>query len=432
MVQYAQKECYDCLGMFPGNQMVRISETRETGSSYQVEDTFDASKHRIHRREKDLLICRGCLWRRRRKLAIWIGLLLAAISGLILYLYNLPPPIGKLHMDDVASLEGNGANQNMPVSELSARTGKDDEWKEQRKVDLMSDMETFSVSRHFPGKLTRILGIIGCVRKEKLYYQFKTFDAQGAPVSMLGEPDLAIAVLAKNGLAGMGPVIKYAARADDQPAKTGYVLNPKYPHVFTISAGLTGVKASDLGNATIIHVRLPLQTGDETIEIDQTDPAVSRVLTECGFGQTTLANESAKDADLFAEVPTTRAAISPALIDMGYESDSLKPGNVVLDTFDFSTVGSSVQVEWLGKILSRNDQGISVGLKLAQPQMWYYAVVHHGCKSSTDFRWEKFWNADPDAVEGEVAIGAGAAKRAKQESADDIGPLIYAALCPRP
>ena len=157
----------------------------------------------------------------------------------------------------------------------------DEEWKEEQEVDPMTDAVIHSARRHYQGQISRISVAAKCVNHQKLFYQIKTFDAQGAPVSMLSEPDAAMAVLVKNGIPAFGPVIKYAVRMDGQKARTGYYINPKYGHVLTIGGSMASVDASKMATASQLLIRLPTEGGDETITVNQTVPGIFNVVSDC-------------------------------------------------------------------------------------------------------------------------------------------------------
>lgn len=157
----------------------------------------------------------------------------------------------------------------------------DEEWKEEQEVDPMTDAVVHSARRHYQGEFSRISFAAKCVNHQKLYYQIKTFDAQGVPVSMLSEPDGAMAVFVKNGIPAFGPVIRYSVRIDSQKARTGYYMNPKYGHVLTIGGSLASVDASKMATASQLLIRLPTEGGDETIMVDQTAPGIFNVVSDC-------------------------------------------------------------------------------------------------------------------------------------------------------
>lgn len=157
----------------------------------------------------------------------------------------------------------------------------DEEWKEEQGVDPMTDAVIHSARRHYQGQRNRISVAAKCVNHQKLYYQIKTFDAQGDPVSMLTEPDAAMAILVKNGIPAFGPVIKYAVRMDSQKAQTGYYINPKYGHVLTIGGSLASVDTSKMATASQLLIRLPTEGGYETITVDQGVPGIFNVVSDC-------------------------------------------------------------------------------------------------------------------------------------------------------
>lgn len=246
-------------------------------------------------------------------------------------------------------------------------------------------------------------------------------------VEMASRPDAYSLKLMDKGLLPAGPVIRFQARLDANPAVMGLAINPRYANVLSIGMKSPGVNSADMASAGRVLIRLPTRGGDETIEIDQTDSEILNVLRSCSAGNKASGMEEPTGSIADQGVMT---AIPEPLLKMGYDdAGALQRGVVVLSAQDFSTVGSSVETEWLGTILQRRDNGITVGLQLVQPQMWYYAIVHHSCGSPSDYRWQKFWDAEPDATEGTMATGSAAAIRAKEESADDLGVAIFNRLC---
>lgn len=167
------------------------------------------------------------------------------------------------------------AAQAMPVD--------DEEWSEEQIVDAMTDAIVHSASRHYQGegRASRIRVTAKCINHQKLFYQIKTFDSQGVPVSMLSEGDAAMAILVQNGIPAFGPVIKYAVRIDNQKPQTGYQIRPKYGHVLSIGGSLGSVAPAQMATAAELLLRLPTDGGDETISIDQTAPGIFNVLSDC-------------------------------------------------------------------------------------------------------------------------------------------------------
>lgn len=321
--------------------------------------------------------------------------------------------------------------EDTPANVTTAAPIPDDSWKLVESDDAMTDQHNVTASKLFLGDRVLIDAAVKCLGGKHLTYEFGTFDAARKGVEMTSRPDAFSMQMMAKGLLPAGPFIRYEARVDDYPAKRGFVVNPAYSNMLAIGPKAGGINSEDMAPASRLLIRLTTRIGEETIEISQTDAAVNKVLQACGFQQDPATWMNREDAALYEEVPTTHAAVPAELLGMGYgpEADVLKPGNVVLETQEFSTAGSSATTEWLGKVLSRSDQGISVGLQLVQPQMWYYALVHHGCRNPTDLRWEKFWAVDADRSEGEMAVGDAAAKRARQESIEKLGPQIFKKLC---
>lgn len=281
MVQYAQKECYDCLGIFSGNQMVRISETRETGSSHRVKDTFDSAKHRVHYREKDLLICRGCRRKRRWKSFLKWAVLIGAAAGLYVYLTGRP------HRPAQASDQTNAEalNSAEPDAALPSRN----DWVLKEEIDPMSDARIMSASRDIQAERFLVQATVKCVNAKSLIYEFSTFDSGNSGVAMTSPPDTTAMVMMKNGLAplltGGSPLItsmiRFQVRADEAKARTGYIFDPKFENTIVIGPRTLGVKSVDLASAATLLVRLPTHGGSETIEVDQRDPNLASVIQAC-------------------------------------------------------------------------------------------------------------------------------------------------------
>jgi len=346
--------------------------------------------------------------------AVWtIGLSIAAI-GVIFVAYPHIAPHGSSRSDDLDGV-GNAASTSAS------------EWTLGESTDPMTDAHTAMASRDFRGDGYVIQTSIKCIELDTLIYEFNAFDGNENGVPMTSQPDaLALRLMSQN-LLPVGPVIRFLARVDQESAKTGTVFNPKYSNALSIGAKTTGMNSTQMAAAQRLLVRLPLRGGDKTIEIDQSDSNVASVLQECHFRQeppgTEEFNGPQGDEDRTAPIPQE-------LLDMGYAKPGiLQTGVVVLSRQDFSTVGSTVQTEWLGKVLSRDGDGITVGLQLVQPQMWYYAVLHHSCKRPTDYRWLKFWIASPDRGEGELSLNGDAARRANEESLQELPSNAYEQLC---
>ena len=71
VVEYADRECHDCLGLFPANQLKRTSLSKQTGSSVRgvdlrVEgDLLNPARTRSYYRNVEIFLCRDCRSRRR-------------------------------------------------------------------------------------------------------------------------------------------------------------------------------------------------------------------------------------------------------------------------------------------------------------------------------------------------------------------------------
>lgn len=282
MVQYAQKECHDCHGIFPGNEMVRIGEERETGRSYRDKDAYDESQHRIYRHKREVLVCRNCRWRRRRNsLLRWIVAGAAAI-GLYSYVTHLPRQAHDA--PDQADGTTNTANASDP--------SVDSDWKLADTTDPMNDVQTQVASRDIQGQRYTIQTEIKCVGFENILYEFSAFDSDDKGVEMTSPPDATALIMMKNGVAplinGGSPLItsmiRFAVRADDGTAQVGTVYNPRYANRLIISTRTIGMKPSDLAGALHLLIRLPTKGGEETIDIDQTDSNVASVLQACNGG----------------------------------------------------------------------------------------------------------------------------------------------------
>lgn len=81
-MKYAQKECYDCLGVFPGNEVRRIRFTQYGGES---ETRGNPDSTRVHLRTREAFLCRSCSAKRQRKNILKWTAILAAATAAILY-----------------------------------------------------------------------------------------------------------------------------------------------------------------------------------------------------------------------------------------------------------------------------------------------------------------------------------------------------------
>ena len=82
-MKYAQKECYDCLGVFPGNEVRRVRFTQYGGES---ETRGNPDSTRIHLRTREAFLCRSCSAKRKRKSLLKWTAILAAATAVIVYL----------------------------------------------------------------------------------------------------------------------------------------------------------------------------------------------------------------------------------------------------------------------------------------------------------------------------------------------------------
>lgn len=106
MVEYAERECGDCLGVFPANELKRKTVSRLTGSSVRgvdlrVEgDLLNPARNRSYYREVEIFLCSECRRSRRFKaIKNFIGCLtllsIAAAAGLAaLVWWGSRPPSG--------------------------------------------------------------------------------------------------------------------------------------------------------------------------------------------------------------------------------------------------------------------------------------------------------------------------------------------------
>lgn len=72
-MKYGQKECHDCLGIFPSNVMRRFRFEEVSGSSERMFDPnrkgdyLNPSRTRVHTRVRDVFLCPSCYPKRKRK-----------------------------------------------------------------------------------------------------------------------------------------------------------------------------------------------------------------------------------------------------------------------------------------------------------------------------------------------------------------------------
>ena len=89
MAEYAQVECHDCFGVFPGSMMRRKSQSKSAGKSVQKGNYIENSGKLAqdvttqHYETTEVILCPNCLSKRRLKtFATWVSLAAAAAAGI--------------------------------------------------------------------------------------------------------------------------------------------------------------------------------------------------------------------------------------------------------------------------------------------------------------------------------------------------------------
>lgn len=277
MVQVAREECHKCLGAFASDQMVRSGE---------------------------LLICPSCRARRRWRVVRWSCLLALASGVLFLYIRNLPP------MDDVEGSAANVAAFPEPLGGVDSSPDENSEWAVNSRVDPMTDAEILSASRAFQGQAARIRVAVRCSNHKNLYYLFTTVNGEdGTPVSMSTAPNPAVAAAAfkvSGGLILVQSVISYGVRVDELPARNGNAINPRRDNQLILDNSSKPLTSFELAKGSVLHVRLPVESGSEVVKIDQTATGISDVIRDCTDGPKRMEAYEAASAATFANIGDCR------------------------------------------------------------------------------------------------------------------------------
>ena len=163
----------------------------------------------------------------------------------------------------------------------SSQPGAGSPWNLERTFDKMTDEAIVSAVRKFETGRHVFDVTIACRNGSEITYDFTAFDAeQKAATLRRWDRELSDAA------------IRFQVRIDRQDAVEGYVPNPRFTNELLIGAEASGVTASDMAKAAKLAIRLLPNGGEETLEIDQTDPNVRSVMEACGIGA-----ESAENAD---------------------------------------------------------------------------------------------------------------------------------------
>ncbi|MEO0462872.1 MAG: hypothetical protein AAF127_07060 [Pseudomonadota bacterium] len=135
MVEYAEKECHDCLGVFPANQLKRKILSKQTGSSVRgvdlrVEgDLLNPARKRSYYRDVEIFLCCDCRRNRRIKavknfFGCLVLLVLVAVAGFAALVWwgssRSENNINSFQL--TSSSSNNGMEQATNVEELSAES----------------------------------------------------------------------------------------------------------------------------------------------------------------------------------------------------------------------------------------------------------------------------------------------------------------------
>jgi hypothetical protein len=155
----------------------------------------------------------------------------------------------------------------------SSQPGEGSPWTLERTSDKMTDQAIVSAVRKFETAHHLFDVAIACRNGSEITYDFTAFDTeQKAAALRRWDPELS------------DVAIRFQVRIDQQDAVEGYVANPRFTNELLIGAEASGVTVSDMAKATKLVVRLLPNGGEETLEIDQTDPNVRSVMDACGTG----------------------------------------------------------------------------------------------------------------------------------------------------
>lgn len=155
----------------------------------------------------------------------------------------------------------------------SSQPGAGSPWTLERTSDKMTDEAIVSAVRRIETAHHLFDVTIACRNGSEITYDFTAFDTEQKPAA-LRRWDRELS----------DPAIRFQVRIDQQDAVEGYVANPRFTNELLIGSDASGVTASDMANAAKLVVRLLPNGGEETFEIDQTEPNLRSVMEACGIG----------------------------------------------------------------------------------------------------------------------------------------------------
>lgn len=157
-------------------------------------------------------------------------------------------------------------------------------WVVSQAKDPMTDRVTTTASTTLDGTIADIRFAISCSDAGSLEYDASSYDDDGNPVAMRTEI---------NG--NLDPAVPLEVRADQKPAVSVPTIDPRYSNEVVIQSEpvpstVSESRLADDGALTLVDglslaqrltFAFHLEHGDETIAIDQSDPALSGVLGPC-------------------------------------------------------------------------------------------------------------------------------------------------------
>jgi hypothetical protein len=216
-------------------------------------------------------------------MARWSCLLALASGVLFLYIRNLPP------IDDVEASATNVAVSPEVAGKEADVPSDEGGWVVKHRVDPMTDAGILSASRAYQGQAARIRVAVRCSNHKNLYYLFTTVNGEnGNPVSMATAPNPAVAATAfklSGGLMLVQSVINYAVRIDGQPSQNGNAINPGRDNQLLLGGSSKPLSSTSLAKGTVLHFRLPVESGSQVVEIDQSEEGISEVIRDCTGGE---------------------------------------------------------------------------------------------------------------------------------------------------
>ena len=148
----------------------------------------------------------------------------------------------------------------------------DSPWTFSSKTDPMTDATLGEARATFEGTQFKIEAIVSCSSTGEMSYTATSFDKADKPAEMRSEV-----------LGNLNTAIPFQARADGQPALSLFTSNPKFNNQVVLESGAFGASdtVANLAAASKVVLRLSMLTGDETIELPQTDQGFRALVSPC-------------------------------------------------------------------------------------------------------------------------------------------------------